>query len=90
MCRWGEPRAEKSSTFSSRAVIGFRGDSSCYDYGWLAGGGSAESFKLGPVLGEFVAGRVMGTETDQELNDSFRLLEDEFEEDGRRGEEEDL
>jgi hypothetical protein len=32
----------------------------------------------------------MGTETDQELNDSFRLLEDEFEEGGRRGEEEDL
>jgi sarcosine oxidase len=61
-----------------------------YDNGWLAGGGSAESFKQGPVLGEFVAGRVMGTETDQELNDSFRLLEDEFEEDGRRGEEEDL
>ena len=50
----------------------------------------AESFKQGPVLGEFVAGRVMGTETDQELNDSFRLLEDEFEEGGRRREEEDL
>jgi len=53
-----------------------------YDNGWLAGGGSAESFKQGPVLGEFIAGRVMGTETDEELNESFALLEEEFEVDG--------
>ena len=57
-----------------------------YDNAWLAGGGSAESFKQGPVLGEYIAGRIMGTENDQELNDSFRLLEEEFSEDhGRRG-----
>ena len=57
-----------------------------YDNGWLAGGGSAESFKQGPVLGEYIAGRIMGTENDQELNDSFRLLEEEFSEDeDRRG-----
>jgi glycine/D-amino acid oxidase-like deaminating enzyme len=56
-----------------------------YDNGWLAGGGSAESFKQGPVLGEFIAGRIMGTENDQALNDSFRLLEAEFEQDGGRG-----
>jgi glycine/D-amino acid oxidase-like deaminating enzyme len=61
-----------------------------YDNGFLAGGGSAESFKQGPVLGEFIAGRVLGTETNQELNDSFRLLEDEFEEGGGRRREEDL
>jgi sarcosine oxidase len=47
---------------------------------WLAGGGQAEAFKQGPVLGEYIAGRVAGTETDEELNESFRLLEDEFEE----------
>ena len=47
---------------------------------WLAGGGQAEAFKQGPVLGEYIAGRVLGTENDEELNASFRLLEDEFDE----------
>lgn len=42
---------------------------------WLAGGGQAEAFKQGPVLGEYIAGRVLGTEHDQELNDSFRLTD---------------
>ena len=57
-----------------------------YDNAWLAGGGSAELFKQGPVLGEYIAGRIMGRENDQELNDSFSLLEREFSEDqGRRG-----
>ena len=49
-----------------------------FDNVWLAGGGQAESFKQGPVLGEYIAGRVFGTETDEELNASFRLLEEEF------------
>jgi glycine/D-amino acid oxidase-like deaminating enzyme len=47
---------------------------------WLAGGGQAESFKQGPVLGEYIAGRIFGTETDQELNDSFRLTDAVFDE----------
>jgi len=47
---------------------------------WLAGGGQAEAFKQGPVIGEYLAGRIAGTETDEELNDSFRLLEAEFDE----------
>ena len=55
-----------------------------FDNVWLAGGGQAEAFKQGPVLGEYIAGRVFGTETNQELNDSFRLLEDEFPEEGER------
>ena len=55
-----------------------------YDNAWLAGGGSAESFKQGPVLGEYIAGRVMGTENDAELAESFRLLEEEFEDDESR------
>lgn len=59
-----------------------------FDNVWLAGGGQAESFKQGPVLGEYIAGRVFGTETDQELNASFRLLEDEFETEGDDPEEE--
>jgi len=50
-----------------------------------SGGGSAEAFKQGPVLGEYIAGRVLGTETDQELIEGFRLKAEEFVEDERRG-----
>ncbi len=56
-----------------------------FDNAWLAGGGSAEAFKQGPVLGEYIAGRVLGTETDEELIEGFRLKAEEFEEDERRG-----
>jgi len=52
-----------------------------FDNAWLAGGGSAEAFKQGPVLGEYIAGRILGTEVDAALADSFRLKEEEFEED---------
>ncbi len=51
---------------------------------WLAGGGSAEGFKFGPVIGEYLSGRVLGDETDETLRDAFRLSEEEFE---PRGEE---
>ena len=50
-----------------------------YDNVWLAGGGSAEGFKFGPVIGEYLAGRILGTETDAELIEAFRLSEEEFE-----------
>ncbi len=57
-----------------------------FDNAWIIGGGSAEAFKQGPVLGEYIAGRVMGTDTDAELAESFRLKDEEFEEeDERRG-----
>ncbi len=71
-------------TVSRNFIIDLHPD---FDNGWLAGGGSAESFKQGPVLGEYIAGRVLGTETDEELAEGFRLLEEEFEEEeeGRRG-----
>lgn len=51
------------------------------DFGnvWLAGGGSAEAFKFGPVLGEYIAKRVLGLEDDPELADNFRLKDEEFE-----------
>ena len=73
-----------SSTVSRNFLIDRHPD---YDNAWLAGGGSAESFKQGPVLGRYIAGRIFGTETDEELNASFRLLEEEFPEGerGRRG-----
>ena len=49
---------------------------------WIAGGGSAEAFKQGPVLGEFIAGRVLGEIPDEdELARSFRIPDEEFEAD---------
>lgn len=46
---------------------------------WIAGGGSAEGFKLGPVIGEYIARRVMGKPTEPELDEQFRLKEEKFE-----------
>jgi sarcosine oxidase len=45
---------------------------------WLAGGGSAEAFKFGPVLGEYIAKRVLQIEDDPELARSFRLKPEQF------------
>lgn len=49
-----------------------------YENVWLAGGGSAESFKQGPVLGDYIAKRVLGQDESPELAEGFRLHEDEF------------
>ena len=48
-----------------------------FDNVWFAGGGSAEGFKFGPMIGQYMAGRVLGTEIDPELIEAFRLLQDE-------------
>ncbi len=45
---------------------------------WLAGGGSAESFKQGPVLGEYIAKRVMDQDENPELADGFKIPEEEY------------
>jgi glycine/D-amino acid oxidase-like deaminating enzyme len=45
---------------------------------WIAGGGSAEGFKLGPVIGEYVARRVLNKQTDPELDATFKLKEEKF------------
>jgi sarcosine oxidase len=50
-----------------------------FDNVWLAGSGSAEAFKQGPVLGEYIAKRALGVDDDPELAEQFRLP-DEFEE----------
>lgn len=47
---------------------------------WIAGGGSAEAFKQGPVLGEYIARRVLDQDLEPELAEGFRLKEEEFEE----------
>lgn len=49
-----------------------------YDNVWLAGGGSAESFKFGPWAGEYVARRVTGMETDPAADEGFRLSDIEY------------
>ena len=45
---------------------------------WLAGGGSAEAFKFGPVLGEYIAHRVLDDDREPELAAGFRLKDAEF------------
>ena len=42
---------------------------------WIAGGGNAEGFKFGPVVGEYVAQRVLGTEGDPAVAKGFRIPE---------------
>jgi glycine/D-amino acid oxidase-like deaminating enzyme/mono/diheme cytochrome c family protein len=44
-----------------------------FDNVWFAGGGSAEGFKFGPVLGEYIAMRVAGLEYDAKLAEAFSL-----------------
>lgn len=46
-----------------------------FDNVWLAGGGSAEGFKFGGVLGDFIAARVLDQDPYPELVDRFRLPE---------------
>lgn len=45
---------------------------------WLAGGGNAEGFKMGPVIGEYIARRVLGDEDDPAIARQFRIPEAEF------------
>jgi glycine/D-amino acid oxidase-like deaminating enzyme len=52
---------------------------------WVTGGGNAEAFKFGPVLGDYIANRVTGHDREPELADGFRIPEDKFEETTRRG-----
>src|SRR3972149_4014716 len=46
---------------------------------WIAGGGSAEGFKLGPVIGEDIARRLLNKKTDPEWDEAFKLDEEKFE-----------
>jgi sarcosine oxidase len=55
---------------------------------WIAGGGNAEGFKSGPVIGEYVARRVLGHEGDPSIAKRFRIPATEFDPSApRRGEE---
>lgn len=50
-----------------------------YDNVWIAGGGNAEAFKMGPVSGEYVAKRVLGKPTDPKLDEEFKITKDVYE-----------
>jgi sarcosine oxidase len=45
---------------------------------WIAAGGNAEGFKFSPVMGEYVAQRVLGTEGDANVAKSFRIPEKDY------------
>ena len=45
---------------------------------WIAGGGNAEGFKFGPVVGEYIAQRALGTEGDPAVARGFRIPAREF------------
>jgi glycine/D-amino acid oxidase-like deaminating enzyme len=49
-----------------------------FDNVWIAGAGNAESFKMGPVSGEYIAKRVLGKTTDPELDAEFKIPEATF------------
>lgn len=57
-----------------------------WDNTWIVGGGSAEAFKQGPTLGDYIAHRLVGEDTDPEATEGFRLDEEEFEPREDRGE----
>jgi glycine/D-amino acid oxidase-like deaminating enzyme len=45
---------------------------------WIAAGGNAEGFKQCPMVGEYVAQRVMGIEGDAKVAESFKIPEKEY------------
>ena len=49
------------------------------DNAWIAGLGQSEGFKFGPVLGEYIAMRVLGTPGDPELVKAFKMPTEEYE-----------
>mgnify|MGYP001032563723 CR=1 FL=1 len=56
-----------------------------WDNAWIVGGGSAEAFKQGPTLGDYIAHRIVGEDIDPEATPGFRLDEEEFETDPGNG-----
>jgi glycine/D-amino acid oxidase-like deaminating enzyme len=45
---------------------------------WLVGGGSGHGYKHGIVLGDYVADRVTGNETDPEQDATFAIKKETF------------
>lgn len=49
------------------------------DNAWVAGLGQSEGFKFGPVVGEYIAMRVLGNAGDPELAKAFKMPTEEYE-----------
>ncbi len=45
---------------------------------WITGGGNAEAYKSGPVIGEYIAHRVMHIHTDPEIDKQFVVPKDPY------------
>lgn len=52
-----------------------------WENSWITGAGSAEAFKQGPVLGDYIAHRIWGDDLEPELAEGFRLSEETYESD---------
>ena len=46
---------------------------------WIAGAGNAEAFKSGPVIGEYVARRVLNKDLEPHLAEGFRIPAETYE-----------
>ncbi len=57
---------------------------------WIAGVGQSEGFKFGPVIGEYIAQRVLGIDGDPKLIKAFALPTDEYEVPRAPGDEDEL
>jgi sarcosine oxidase len=51
-----------------------------YRNAWIAGCGNAEGFKFGPVMGAYIAQRVLGDEGDADVAAGFRIPTDTYDE----------
>jgi sarcosine oxidase len=57
---------------------------------WIAGGGNAEGFKMGPVIGEYIAQRVLQKRTDPTIDEQLKLAPGTFDPRPPRGDEDDV
>ncbi len=57
---------------------------------WIAGVGQSEGFKFGPVVGEYIAQRVLGVDGDPKLIKAFALPTDQYEVPRAPGDEDDV
>ncbi len=52
-----------------------------WENSWITGAGSAEAFKQGPVLGDYIAQRIWGDDLEPQLAEGFKLSDETYESD---------
>ena len=52
-----------------------------WENSWITGAGSAEAFKQGPVLGDYIAHRIWGDDLEPQLAEGFKLSDETYESD---------